>query len=287
MPYRSKTNHNGVPNVKLPMPFECVHASSDPDAIYDASLRDTVIVPKSSVCVSSDATSDVTSSSPSNYTQVPGSSDSDYVDGSHVSLDASEFCGVSLEACSTSSCQFTCPDLNPLFDVFDELDHLLANLSFRTAVDFSAFAHDQSIGISLSLSSTCSSSIACFPATCRSTLSSGVNDELSLSSTCSSSIVCLPASCGSTLSNGANDQQLVQEVLFLCCHITELLTGFFAYYQLYEVACLDEIEDMRAHLIAGVQWNPDFILSCFGEFDVFFEHFASSSFPRIIEVFPD
>jgi hypothetical protein len=287
MPHRRKKHHNGVPNAKLPMSLECVLPPSVPEDCPDASLRDTAIVPIHFVCVSTDATPDVSMSSPSNVIQVPGSSDSDFVDGSYVSLDASALRGVSLDAFSTSPCQFTCPDLNPLFDVFDELDHLLANLSFLVADDLFAFLHDQPIGMSLTMSSTCSSSLVCLPASCCSTLPSSANDGLSLSSTCSSSDACLPDSCGLTLSSGADDRQFVQEVLSLCCHHHDLLIRLSSYYQLYEVACLGEIDDMRVYIDSRVRWSPDFILCCFGEFFVFFEHFASNRFPLFIEVIPE
>ena len=66
------------------------------------------------------------------------------------------------------------------------------------------------------------------------------------------------------------DSTCSPEVLLQCCQTHEMIAKLVACFQLFEVECLNEIDDMQSHIDAGVDWHPGFIVSCFLEYEMFF-----------------
>ena len=222
MPHRRKPI-NGAPNVKVPKSRSFVRVK---DATSDVAISSTnfVKVPESFVRVSSfhDATSDVAISL-NNFVNVPGAV--------HGDLDSS----------------FVAPDMNPFFDVIDDLEAALCSIAFRTAIDFSVFAPG-SCDFPLSLPSTPSTHL------------------LPMCPCLVLDTVCSP------------------EVSLDCRHVHSVLAEFIACYYSYEVAFLDDLEYVQIDF-AETDWAPEFILSSLLEYESIFEHFAQSYSPRMIEMF--
>ena len=162
------------------------------------------------------------------------------------------------------------PDMNPVFDCFDQLDSMLANLSFKVAFDLAPSNNSTSLsttsssGHAITVDSTSSQDVL-FKC-CR------IHDLLPRSSLCDASSVHLGAL-------GA----LAFEPSLDCLRIQELLAKFLQCYWLFEVHCLDEI-DVVSYYADSSSWSLELIKSCLVEYEILFEHFSKSSVPRILEV---
>ena len=245
MPHRRKPI-NGAPNVKVPKSRSFVRVK---DATSDVAISSTnfVKVPESIVRVSScpDATSDASST----IVQVPESfvraSSQDAT--SNVAISSINFVNVPGAVHGDLDSSFVAPDMNPFFDVIDDLEAALCSIAFRTAIDFSVFAPG-SCDFPLSLPSTPSTHL------------------LPMCPCLVLDTVCSP------------------EVSLDCRHVHSVLAEFIACYYSYEVAFLDDLEYVQIDF-AETDWAPEFILSSLLEYESIFEHFAQSYSPRMIEMF--
>jgi len=140
---------------------------------------------------------------------------------------------------------FTCPDMNPVFDVFQELDQIMFTLAFRTAVDFANFA-----------AGSC---------------------KLSLPSDSTSSILLRPV-CPCNAQNPVCSPEVSSEVRQVLAALEHFKDSYYA----FEVEFLDELDVV----LANVDWSSGFVSACLCEYQCMFEHFASSSFPSVIELHP-
>ena len=183
--------------------------------------------------------------------------------------------------CVTSD--MACPDFNPVFDAFDEMDAVLAKLCFKVAIDFTPILQTIGVPIQVGGNSHVASheTIAVSLPSSPSPLTSlSVPNELPSSSDCQHNRF-----------TAYSIHMPVTKPEFIslpdCCRVYDLLAKFVGCYLLFEVECLDELFDLQSDINAGVVWNPGFIISCLLEFEMFFKHFSDSHSPRIIEFFPD
>ena len=164
------------------------------------------------------------------------------------------------------------PDFNPVFDAFDDLDLLLANLSLKVAIDYPSLLSSQS---SLPLSSQFK--VATSQMSSQSSLPLG--SQSSPRSLCDhgASLVRTDVEC-------QDDCYILSE----CAHVNELLAEFVGYFFMFEAQCKYEIDVMWSYIYDDEwAWSLGFILSTVGGYEVFLSHFASSSSPRIIEFYCD
>jgi hypothetical protein len=240
MPHRrSRKNFNGVPNVKL---------SSNHVRVSPASVE---ILP--SVVVAPDAY-DPDAISP----DITGSSTFALVDKScSCYVDYALSVSTNNDHACSSLCAWTAPDMNPVFDCFDQLDSMLANLSFKVAADLAPSTNSMCVA-----TSPCSGHVI-------TTASISSQDVLS---ECDASSVHL----------GALDS-LASQPSHDCLHIQKLLVKLLQCYWRFEVHLLDEV-DVVNYYADSRGWSLDFIKSCLVEYEIFLEHFSKSAVPRILEV---
>lgn len=246
MPHkRSKKNINGAPCIKLPkdhsilvgddslryQDVNVVPASSFPIALADASLFGGVSV---QAHMAPDGDAPMLLSAASDASLLGGVSDNttDCSFGSNP-INADDF---------------TSPDMNPFFDVIDELESAMSHIAFRTADDFSKFVP----GICKHSPAARSSSIPL----CQEPLS---ND---LSTVCSLDL--------------DRDYHLLE-----CCQVLASLKRFTDAFRVFENVFYAELaETSESCEICG--WDVPFFTSCLLEYQCLFEHFSSSSRPRLI-----
>ena len=72
-----------------------------------------------------------------------------------------------------------------------------------------------------------------------------------------------------------------------CCATHKALDNFRRSFLEFEVDFLNELDILGPLFVNEVDWSPGFFQSCFIVFQVFFEHFALSSTPCVIDFYPN